>query len=146
MTTAFEHGPRAGVSVLIFKEGKVLLGARKGSHGTGQYAGPGGHIEHGETMHETALREIQEECGIQVSDLQVICVSDLLTYLPKHYVDIGMTAHWVSGEPQVLEPHKLESWDWYDLDNLPENLFGCVPAYFESLKTGQRHFTFPAPN
>ncbi|HOF50487.1 MAG TPA: hypothetical protein PLH22_02295 [Candidatus Colwellbacteria bacterium] len=34
--------PRVGIGVMIFKNGKVLLGKRKGSHGEGEYAFPGG--------------------------------------------------------------------------------------------------------
>ncbi|HZM63754.1 MAG TPA: NUDIX domain-containing protein [Candidatus Saccharimonadales bacterium] len=133
---------KVGIGVFIVKDGKVLLGKRKNAHGADEYGGPGGHLEYGETMEQTALREIAEECGIKVKNLRMLCVSDLLTYFPKHYIDIGFTAEWESGEPQVLEPHKLESWDWYDLDNLPDKLFGCVSAYDESYKTGKKHFTF----
>lgn len=135
---------KVGIGVLIFKDGKILLGKRKGSHGEAQYGGPGGHLEYGETAEQTALREIKEECGLEVQNLQMLCVSDLLTYLPKHYIDIGFKADWVSGEPKVLEPHRLESWAWYDLDDLPDNLFGCAPAYIESHRTGKKYFTFPA--
>lgn len=135
---------KVGVGVFVVKDGKVLLGKRKNAHGENEYSGPGGHLEYGETAEETALREIAEECGIKVKNLKMLCVSDLLTYFPKHYVDIGFTAEWEDGEPQVLEPHKLETWDWHDLDNLPENLFGCVSAYADSYKTGKKYFTFPS--
>lgn len=36
---------KIGVGILIFKKNKVLLARRKGSHGAGEYAGPGGHLE-----------------------------------------------------------------------------------------------------
>lgn len=136
---------KVGVGVLVFKDSKVLLGKRKNAHGADEYGGPGGHLEYGETAEQTALREISEECGIAVKNLQVLCVSDLLKYFPKHYVDIGFVAEWDNGEPQVLEPHKLESWDWYDLDKVPKDLFGCVGAYIEAYKTGKKYFTFPIP-
>jgi len=41
----------------------------------------------------------------------------------QHYVDIALVADWESGEPKVLEPNKLEKWEWRDFDNLPEPLF-----------------------
>lgn len=34
--------PRIGVGVLIFRDGKLLLGKRKGSHGAGHWSAPGG--------------------------------------------------------------------------------------------------------
>ena len=139
-----EHITKVGVGVLVLKDGKVLLGKRLGSHGTNEYGGPGGHLEYGETIEQAALREIAEECGIKVKNLRMLCVSDLLTYFPKHYVDVGFVANWESGEPKVLEPHKLESWKWYDMDNMPSRLFGCMTAYVESYKTGKSYFTFPS--
>lgn len=134
-----------GVGVLIVKDGRILLGKRKNSHGNDEYGGPGGHLEYGETAEQTALREISEECGIKVKNIKMLCVSDLLTYFPKHYIDIGFTAEWEEGEPKVLEPNKCESWDWYDLNNLPSSLFGCTTAYLESYKTGKKYFTFSKP-
>ncbi|MFZ1324382.1 MAG: NUDIX domain-containing protein [Candidatus Saccharimonadales bacterium] len=138
-----EQKVKVGVGVFVVKDGKVLLGKRKNAHGANEYGGPGGHLEYGETAEQTALREIAEECGIKVTNLRLLCVSDLLKYFPKHYVDFGFAADWEAGDPQVLEPEKLESWDWYDLENLPDNLFGCFTAYAESYKTGKTYFTFP---
>jgi 8-oxo-dGTP diphosphatase len=93
---------KVGVGVLIFKGDKILLGLRQGSHGENEYCGPGGHLEYGETAEQTALRETSEECGIKIKNLQFLCVSDLLKYAPKHYIDIGFVAEWESGEPEIL--------------------------------------------
>ena len=41
---------RVGIGVIILKDGKVLLGKRKGSHGAGEYAFPGGHLEYMESF------------------------------------------------------------------------------------------------
>jgi ADP-ribose pyrophosphatase YjhB (NUDIX family) len=38
--------PRVGIGVMVMKGNNVLLGKRKGSHGEGQYAWPGGHMEY----------------------------------------------------------------------------------------------------
>jgi hypothetical protein len=47
-----------------------------------------------------------------------------------------MTADWESGEPQVLEPEKLESWGWYSLDDLPSPMFDACIFAIEAYKTG----------
>lgn len=128
--------PKVGIGVLVFKDGKVLLGKRKGSHGAGEYSGTGGHLEYGESLEECAKRETLEEAGINIKNLKFFCLSNIKEY-SKHYVDIGFTAEWESGEPQVLEPEKLESWGWYDLDHLPKPLFDANKRYLHALQTGE---------
>ena len=132
---------KVGVGVTIFKDGKVLLGKRKvKNHAENEYAGPGGHLEFGESFEECAIRETREECGIEIKNVQFAILSNLLIYEGKHYVDIGMMAEWASGEPKVLEPEKSESWEWYALDNLPQPLIAGDKMRLEALKTGQIYF------
>lgn len=108
---------------MILKEGKVLLAKRKGAHGEGEYAFPGGHLEHMESFEDCARRETQEECGIEIKNIQFHFVENVKKYAPKHYVHIGMLADWKSGKPEVMEPEKSETWEWYDLEKLPKPLF-----------------------
>jgi len=134
------HWPKIGIGVMIIKDGKVLLGKRKGSHGEGEYAWPGGHFEHMESIRECARREVREETGMEIQNIRFLRLLNLKNYPPKHYVDVGLIADWKSGEPQVLEPDRVESWDWYDLDNLPQPLFGTIVTNIEAFKTGKNFF------
>jgi ADP-ribose pyrophosphatase YjhB (NUDIX family) len=61
--------PQVGVGVIVLREGKVLLGRRRGSHGAGTWALPGGHLEFGESVEDCALRETEEETGLAVKIL-----------------------------------------------------------------------------
>lgn len=141
-----EEQARVGVGLLIIKKGKVLWGKRKGSHGEGVYGSVGGHLIYGETAKEAILRELSEECGIKIKNLQFLCVCDFLTYFPKHYLDVGFVAEWESGEPKVLEPHRVESWEWRDLDDIPDEVFPPARGYIEAYKTGKKYFTYPKPD
>jgi 8-oxo-dGTP diphosphatase len=118
-----ENRPKVGVGVMVFKEGKILLGKRKSSHGAGEYSFPGGHLEHLESFEECVIRETLEEVNIEIQNIQFQFLSNVTCYAPKHYVHIGLTAEWKSGVPQNMEPEKCEGWDWYDLDNLPSPVF-----------------------
>lgn len=132
-----DQRPKVGIGVLIFKNGKILLSKRKASHGKGEYASPGGHLEYMESFVECAKRETKEEANIEIDNVRFLNVSNLKSYAPKHYVHIQLIADWKSGEPKVMEPQKLESWGWYDLDNLPSPLFGTMPITLEAYKTGR---------
>lgn len=132
--------PRIGVGVMIFKEGKVLMGKRKGKHGAGEFAWPGGHLEYMETIEECARREVREEAGIEICNIRLLRVMNLMEYPPTHFVDIGLVANWLSGEPIVMEPDSCENWDWYELDSLPSPLFASIPSYVEAYRTGNLLF------
>ncbi|MCA9326953.1 DNA mismatch repair protein MutT, partial [Candidatus Saccharibacteria bacterium] len=85
---------------------------------------------------------LAEEAGgaVEVTSPKFLCTTNLRAYAPKHYVDIGMMVEWLRGDPVVAEPDKLESWQWYDLDNLPTPLFGCTENYVEAYRTGRSYF------
>lgn len=135
-----EQKPRVGIGVMIFKVGKVLVGKRIGSHGAGEYCWPGGHLEYMESFADCARREVAEECGIKITNIRFQRLANVTKYAPKHYIDIALSADWLEGEPQLLEPEKFESWGWYSLDNLPQPLFEFCKLTIESLKTGQNYF------
>ena len=137
-----EH-PRVGIGVMVVKHGKVLLGKRRGSHGAGEYAWPGCHLEYIELFAECAAREVLEETGMHIGPLRFLRVLNTRAYAPKHYVDLVFTADWVSGEPTVREPDKIEGWAWYDLDALPSPLFATVPTAIEALRTERRMWDGP---
>jgi 8-oxo-dGTP diphosphatase len=120
---------KLGVGVLLVnREDQVLLGKRKGSHGEGQWALPGGHLEFGESFEDCARRELEEELGtdIEYNGLHVVSVINLMEYYPKHYIDIGMMAFYDGGEPEVMEPDKVETWEWFWMYNLPTPLLAVL--------------------
>jgi 8-oxo-dGTP diphosphatase len=131
---------KVGIGVMIMKDGKVLLGRRKGAHGEGQYAWPGGHMEYMESFENCAKREVMEETGMEIENVRFLRLYNLKEYAPKHYVDIGLIADWKSGEPRVMEPDRCEGWDWHPMDALPQPLFGTIPSYIEAHQTGKNFF------
>ena|SRR3989344_2747540 len=134
-----ELRPKVGIGVMVFKDGKVLLGKRKNSHGAGEYAWPGGHLEFHESMIECAIREVKEETGMEIQNVKFLRIMNFI--IPeKHYADISFSADWKSGEPQTLEPEKCEGWKWYNLDSLPSPLFGTMETSIEAYKTGKTFF------
>ena len=103
---------RAGCGVMVFyPEVKLLLGLRNSDpekadsemHEEGTWTMPGGNIEYGETFEEAGTREAKEETGMDVKDLEVICVqTDKNEY--AHYISVGMIAKSYEGNPVAMEP------------------------------------------
>ena len=120
---------RVGVSVIIIEDNKVLLGHRsKNKEDTGGIVGrdtwtlPGGKQEFDETILECAVRETKEECNLDVSDIKILTACDDVA-TDRHFVTITTMANHHSGDPVVMEPTKEDEWKWFDIDNLPDNLY-----------------------
>ena len=135
-----EQKPKVGIGVMILKDSKILFGKRKGSHGEGEYAFPGGHLEYMESVEQCARRETKEECGLEIKNVNFQFLANVRKYAPKHYIHIGVMADWKSGKPEALEPHKLESWDWYDIKKMPKPLFEFCRLAIESYRTGRNYY------
>jgi len=124
-----------GVGVMLMKEGKILLGRRHADpekadselHGEGTWTMPGGKLEYGESFEQGAKRETYEETGLQLDNIQVICVSNDKNE-HAHFVTIGLFSDKFDGEPKVMEPDEIVEWKWFSLDDLPS------PIYFPSAK------------
>ena len=116
--------PIVGVGVLIFRDGNVLLGLRRGSHGTGTWSPPGGHLEYGEEPAACVVREALEETGLELPGVEFVGItSDVFEVERRHYVTLFYRADRSSGEPAVLEPDKCDAWQWWPWDALPDDLF-----------------------
>jgi 8-oxo-dGTP diphosphatase len=124
-----------GFGVMILKKNKILLGKRhedpeKASsllNGAGTWTMPGGKLHFGETFEEGAKRETMEETGIQLKNVDVICVNNDMVE-NAHFITIGLFSDDFEGKPQVLEPDEITEWRWFDLNELPN------PIYFPSTK------------
>lgn len=119
-----ENRPKVGLGVIIKKDGKVLMGKRKNSHGEGTWNFPGGHLEYEESWEECARRETREEAGIEIKNIIfATATNDIFENEQKHYITIYMVAEYESGEVQLLEPEKCDEWKWFSWNELPRPLF-----------------------
>ncbi|MGD8366272.1 MAG: NUDIX hydrolase [Desulfobacterales bacterium] len=135
--SAPEKRPLVGVAVIVVRNDRVLLGKRKGAHGEGTWALPGGHLEFFESIEACAKREVAEETGLQIGDVRHFAfTNDHFDKEGKHYVTLFVTAEHRAGEAVVREPEKCDAWEWFRWEALPsprflplENLLaqGAVP-------------------
>ncbi len=79
-SAATNQKPIVGVGVVILRPGTpgpdVLLIQRGKAPRAGEWSIPGGRQEWGETLMETAHREIREETGLTITNLRLIDVVD----------------------------------------------------------------------
>ena len=100
----------------------VLLGKRKNCYGEGTWGLPGGHLEYGESVMECAKRELKEELGITDLELRLISVVDNIDER-GHYLHVSFLLESFSGEIQCMEPDLCYEWKFFDILNLPQELF-----------------------
>jgi 8-oxo-dGTP diphosphatase len=144
-----DRAVRVGVGVIVRRDGRVLLGLRAGSHGSGTWALPGGHLEFGETPEQCACREVLEETGLQIQSLQrAPWTSDHFESLGRHYLTVFIVADVVGDlagdlaghatgdalrhEARRMEPDKCLRWDWFAWADLPEPLFEPLRSLWAS--------------
>lgn len=115
-------GPRIGVGVFVLNEkNEFVFGQRKGSHGTGTWALPGGHLELHESFEDCARREVLEETGLNIDTLEFLTATNSPRIDgTKHYVTIFMVAKpkVFGSQPRLLEPEKCAGWEWMSWETM----------------------------
>ncbi len=90
-----------------------------------------GHVENGETLEETAVREVEEEVGITLTDVKVTSFINCYREDSKYHYIVPFLEGFCpnSMEPRNMEPHKCEGWQWVKWDNndsFPTPLFDSL--------------------
>lgn len=108
---------------------------RQGAHAAGKWSFPGGWIDRSDSsLLDVAKREALEETGLTLfSARQVGATTEDHPDLGVRTVTIYFIAgclNW-TGEPTIKEPAKCSEMGWFDLNNLPAEVF---PALMEGVK------------
>jgi mutator protein MutT len=120
-----------GVTGIIFNDsGSVLLMKRKGWHGAGKWAMPGGWMEKGEWPADAAVREIKEEVDLDVSVVENLGWTNDIHSEGVHDVCFHMLCHVLPSSkpdaeryrPRIMEHDKCEALMWATSEQLRELL------------------------
>lgn len=126
--------PKVGLGVYIFNdENEILFLKRKGAHGAGTWCPPGGHLEFRESFIDCAKREVEEEVGIKIKNIDFLGLTNDIFDEGKHYITIAMRAVVESGEPKIMEPDKMTELGWFSIEKLPKPLFLPCKNLFKSI-------------
>lgn len=119
------------------KDGKkeVLLSLRKNTgYRDGEYELPGGHVDKGEDLIHAMVREAKEELLIDIKeeDLKIV---HILHHYTGDRINFILAANTYEGIPSIGEPEKCEKLEWFDINNLPENIIGKVKKSIEEINS-----------
>lgn len=100
--------------VLVTRGDEVLL-ARSPRFVPGVYSTLAGFVEAGESVEQCVVREVREEVGVEVANLEYIGSQN---WPFPHSLMLGFHAEYVSGEI-VPQEDEIEDAQWFSLDALP---------------------------
>lgn len=128
MRREYPTRPIVGVGAVIMHEGELLLVKRGVEPAKGKWSIPGGVVELGEGVRDAVVREVREECGLDieiVTDTPMDALDSLVTdedgRLKYHYVLLQFLARPRGGTlkpaSDVLEARwtPLEEAETYDI-------------------------------
>lgn len=102
--------------VIVDPQGRVLLIRRKNEPFTEAYALPGGFVDVGETVEAACRREVREETGLDVRDLELVGVYSDPSRDPRgHTVSVAYLAILpAAAEPTAGDDAAAAEWvdDW----------------------------------
>lgn len=102
---------------ILHQHPRVLLGMKKRGFGKGRWNGFGGKVEPGETIEEGAVREMREEAGILVKDLEKVGIIDFEFEGDPVLLEVHVyRTESFAGAPEESEEMKPE---WFHVDAIP---------------------------
>ncbi len=108
--------PRLSPSMIVLvTRGEELLLARSARFAKGVYSTLAGFVEAGESVEQCVAREVREEVGLQVRNLEYLGSQG---WPFPHSLMLGFHAEYAAGEID-MQPEEIEDARWFRVDRLP---------------------------
>ena len=113
--------PEATVgAVILNSEDQVLI--CKSNKWNQKYVIPGGHIEAGEKMEEALVREVKEETGLDVYNIQLLGITESIFSKSfqdqKHFIFVDYICR--SDTEEVILNEEAQSYKWIELSEIED--------------------------
>jgi NAD+ diphosphatase len=113
----YEHYPHLHPAVIVLvKDGDRVLLARKREWAPGRYALVAGFVDNGESLEGAVAREVKEEVGVDVTDIQYVGSQN---WPFPSQIMLGFIATYAGGAVAV-DPDELDDARWFPTDALPD--------------------------
>lgn len=109
---------RLGTRIAVINDDNQILLSKRGDFGT--WSLPGGRVDSGELIHESAIREVREETGL---DVEIERPVGLYFQQGRSRMNILYRAKPIGGELFGKTDETLDN-RFFSPDDLPDNLFG----------------------
>ena len=102
---------------------KILLIQRLKEPFANHWALPGGFMEIDESLEQAAARELEEETGLQIKDMQQVGAFSQVDRDPRGRIITVAFVCEITGDQQAIAADDAKSLKWFDLDSLPALAF-----------------------
>lgn len=103
------------VIIAIYRKGEILLANNVRHKDSGMYSTIAGFVESGEQLEEAVHREILEEVGVRVKNIEYFGSQP---WPFPHALMVGYIAEWESGDIKI-DDHEIADAKWFSVDALP---------------------------
>ena len=123
------------------KKGEILL-VKSPKWKNGVWTIPGGHIEIGESIEETAKRETLEEVGVRIEKVRLFATWEAVFskefYKKKHFIFLQCECLIKDGETIKVDNREITKATWFTLEeSLKQNLEKYTRKAIEILARGK---------
>jgi 8-oxo-dGTP diphosphatase len=118
-------------AVIINKKGEILLLDHLLRPGSG-WGMPGGFIEHDEQPEKALEREIREETGLELENLEMCRVRVI-----DRHIEFIYSAEACDGKPQV-KSREITAAEWFEPDKIPEEMSSTQKSIIKKVLESKR--------
>lgn len=120
---------------LIYDEERILVQEKVGTKYKGGLVFPGGHVEEGESLRDSMIREIKEETGLTIKNLQLCGFKDWIQEDGTRYIVILYKTNQFEGEIQSSKEGRVF---WLDRKDIADaNLIWNMRELLEIFESDQ---------